>query len=138
MTFRENKRACGATGKPCVDPSLNRAGMLCMASRYFRMALGSLLFTVVASGLMSAGLLAQSQHSSPAPHGSAPHPSSSPHPSGSHPPGNQHPPPGQEHLGQWLQKNQGLTPDEQIKKLQQEKGFNQLTPQQQEGVTNRL
>jgi hypothetical protein len=147
MTFRGTWEAYGATGKPCLDRSPNCAGMLCKARAKalskaltsFPVDFGRLLLAVVVIGFAPGGLMAQS-HSSPppAPHSAAPHPSSAPHPSGSHPPSNQHHPPGQQHLGEWMQKNQGLTPDEQVKKLQQEQGFNKLTPQQQQNATNRL
>jgi hypothetical protein len=95
-----------------------------------------LLLSVALSGVTNAGLLAQSRHSPPPP----PHVSSvAPHPSPSAHAGNsQRPAPGQEHLGAWLQRNQGLTPDQQIQRLQREQGFNRLTPQQQQGVANRL
>ncbi len=151
MTFRGTWKAYGATGKPCLDRSLNCAGMLCKARAKalsksasksltsFSVDFGRLLLAMVIIGFAAGGLMAQPQHSSPPtpPHSAPPHASSVPHPSGSRPPGNQHPPSGQ-HLGEWLKKNQGLTPDEQVKKLQQEQGFSRLTPQQQQSATNRL
>jgi hypothetical protein len=93
------------------------------------------------------------QHSSaPAPHVSAP-PAPQPHasPPASHGPSEPHPqkpgpaypnsqphPPGQQHLDEWMKKNNGLPPDQQVKRLQQEPGYGRLTPQQQQKVTNRL
>jgi Protein of unknown function (DUF3106) len=140
MTFRGDFGACGATGKPCLDHEPDSAGLPGMTFRLLRVVRNRLLLAVVMSGLISAGLLAQPQHASPPPHNSAPapHPSSGSHPPTGHPANSQSHPPGQEHLGEWLQKNQGLTSDQQIEKLQHEQGFNRLTPQQQQNATNRL
>lgn len=142
MTFRVNIGACGATGKPCLDYTPDSAGMPWTAFHYVRIALNRLLFAVVVSGLVPTGSLAQSKHESPppSPHNSAPapHPPSASHSSTGHPANGQSHPPGQEHLGEWLQKNQGLTADQQIEKLQHEQGFSRLTPQQQQNATNRL
>jgi hypothetical protein len=38
---------------------------------------------------------------------------STPHSSNSHPANNQQHPPGKQHLSEWMQKNQGLSTDEQ-------------------------
>jgi Protein of unknown function (DUF3106) len=142
MTFRGNFGACGATGEPRLIHVPNCAGMLLRACRRVQIGRNRLLFAAAISALMPAGLLAQPQHSSPPapPHTSpqAPHPASTSHSSTGHQANNQHPPTGQQHLGEWMQKNQGLTPDGQIKRLQQERGFSQLTPQQQQNATNRL
>ena len=86
---------------------------------------------------MIMAVVAQSDPAPP-PHASAPHPPSTPHSSNSHPANNQQHPPGKQHLSEWMQKNQGLSTDEQVKKLQQEQGFNKLTPQQQQSATNHL
>ena len=143
MTFRRTGGACCATGKFCLGQSPNCAGMhewenLGSIWDLLLVPFSRLLLALFVAG-MPAALLAQPQHSSPSPHASAtaPHPSA-PHSPTAHPANIQHHPPGQQHLGEWLQKNQGLTPDEQIKKLQQEPGFNRLTPQQQQNATNRL
>jgi hypothetical protein len=141
MTFRRNFGACSATGKPCLCHAPDCAGMPLKVCRRIQIGWHRLLFAAVISALIPAGLLAQPRHSSPpAPHASsqAPHPPPASHSSSGHQANGQHPPAGQQHLGEWMQRNQGLTSDEQIKRLQQEKGFSQLTPQQQQNATNRL
>ena len=142
MTFRRNMGACGAAGKACLDHAPDCAGMPAKPSADIRLIRKRLLFAVLFSGMTTSGLLGQSQHSSPPPppHVSSQgsHPLSASHSSAGHQTNSQNHAPGQEHLGEWMKKNQGLTPDQQIEKLQRERGFNQLTPQQQQGVTNRL
>jgi hypothetical protein len=65
---------------------------------------------------------------------------------GSRPPagGGQHtgqarpPQPQQPHLGEWMQNHQHLSPQDQERALQNEKGFRSLPPQQQQRLANRL
>ncbi len=82
------------------------------------------------------------QHPTPAspPRITAPRAAPSPHPPAAGPahPTPQPRPPGQQHLNEWMQRNQGLTAQEQVNRLHQEPGFNRLTPQQQDKVTDRL
>jgi hypothetical protein len=73
-------------------------------------------------------------HSSGQPHYSAPPHTSAPP---SHYP-SQPKPPGELHLNEWMRQNQGLSPQEQSRKLREEPGFKQLPPQQQQQLTNRL
>jgi len=139
MIFRGNFGACGATGKPCLGHAPDCSGMPFKV--FVRIGLNRLFVAAMISALVPAALLAQPQHSSPpASHASseAPHPPPASHASIGHPANSQNHAPGQQHLGEWMQRNQGLTPDEQIRKLQQEQGFNRLTPQQQQNATNRL
>lgn len=141
MTFRGNIGACRATGNPCPVQSLVRAGMSLESSprASLPIVIGRLLMGLVIAGVAPVALMAQSHPSSPPPHASSPpHPPPAPHPSAPHPSNAQHPPAGQQHLSEWMQKNQGLTQDQQIKKLQQEQGFNRLTPQQQQSATDHL
>jgi hypothetical protein len=96
----------------------------------------------------SASLFAQHGHSSPppAPHFSAPPRAPAPRPLGGNRPsgpaiprgGAPSHPLGEAHLGEWLQRNKGLSTEEQTRRLRQEPGFNHLTPEQQQNVTNRL
>jgi hypothetical protein len=73
-------------------------------------------------------------HAAPAPHLSAPHA-----PSGSTRPNPQQPrPSGEQHLSEWLKQNQGLSPQEQMNRLQREPGFNRLPPDQQQRLVQRL
>jgi hypothetical protein len=44
----------------------------------------------------------------------------------------------QPHLGMWLQRHQGLSPDQQEKALQSEPGFSRLPPETQERLLSRL
>ncbi|MGA7521582.1 MAG: DUF3106 domain-containing protein [Acidobacteriaceae bacterium] len=46
--------------------------------------------------------------------------------------------PGQEHLPQWLNQHQNLSPQQQENLLRREPGFNRLAPDQQQRVMNRL
>lgn len=106
-------------------------------------ARSALFFFLVA--MLFASLQSFAQRSAPqSPHISAPPPAQHNPASGAarpayqpHPAGQPHPA-AQPHLNEWLQRNQSLTPQEQIKKLQQEQGFNRLSPQQQQNVTNHL
>lgn len=44
----------------------------------------------------------------------------------------------QAHLGTWLERHQGLSPEQQEKALQREPGFNRLTPETQQRLLGRL
>ncbi len=46
--------------------------------------------------------------------------------------------PGQEHLPQWLNQHQNLSPQQQEEELRREPGFNRLAPEQQQRVLDRL
>jgi hypothetical protein len=48
------------------------------------------------------------------------------------------PKPNQEHLAQWMQHHQNLTPEQQQKALENEPGFRQLPPQTQQRMRDRL
>jgi hypothetical protein len=103
---------------------------------WFRLAAFASVLSLSANAVAARGYNhGQPQHSQPA-HG-APSPHSAPAPRG--PSGNSNRnTTNEDHLKEWLQKNKGLSTDEQVKKLQQEQGFNRLTPQQQQSVTNHL
>ena len=75
----------------------------------------------------------QRPHSAPPPQ----HPAPAPHYSAAPRP-NPQPKAGQQHLGEWLQRNQGLSPQEQRRALEREPGFSRLPPQQQQRLSNRL
>ncbi len=82
-------------------------------------------------------LVAQSEHhSEPKPKPSHP-PSQTSH--ASPPAAHAHPQsPSQPRLSEWMRQNEGLSPEEQTRKLQQEPGFKQLPPEKQQQLTNRL
>ncbi|HEY0758252.1 MAG TPA: DUF3106 domain-containing protein [Acidisarcina sp.] len=46
--------------------------------------------------------------------------------------------PGQQHLGDWLDRHQTLSPQEKERALESEPGFNRLAPQQQQRLVQRL
>ena len=48
------------------------------------------------------------------------------------------PKPSQEHLPQWMERHQNLTPDQQQRALENEPGFRQLPPQTQQRMRERL
>ena len=102
------------------------------------------LVLVAISAFAAADLRGQSEsHSAPKPvaqHGPSQvsHPSPHSQPSGSGHPNLSAKTASQPHLGEWMRQNQGLSPQEQTKRLQQEPGFKQLPPQQQQQLTNRL
>ncbi|WP_114206650.1 DUF3106 domain-containing protein [Acidisarcina polymorpha] len=142
MTFRAGFGTRGTEGEPC--PASERA--VVSSPRAYRLSflrsarVGIALWTLLGVACLSA--LGQHGHSSPPPsaHASAPsHPPAGAGRSGPPArPGNQSRPPSQQHLNEWLQHNQGLSPQEQARKLQQEPGFNRLPPEQQQRLTQRL
>lgn len=144
MTFRWQVDAPGlggpssAVGVRLTDLGSESLSRTFSALRRWAMSFGFLLFLSAAA---SANVLGQYGHPAPPPHASQP----APHNPGSggaiHP--NSHPnpqpkPPGQQHLDEWLQRNRGLTTQQQMERLQHEPGFNQLSPAQQQRARERL
>jgi len=93
---------------------------------------------VVAAGTSSRVLGQHGHASAPPPPAHASAPPRNGAPSGSAHTNSQPKPPGQQHLNEWLKQNQGLSIQEQTKRLQHEPGFNRLPPDQQQRITERL
>jgi hypothetical protein len=145
MTFRATCGGCGGAGetRPGNDPV--RVGIRSQRSGHasiFSPSIFSLCTALLALAIGAFGsqpLFGQHSHAAaPAPHSSSSSGGSHPQSSASTHPSNQPHPPGQQHLNEWMQKNSSLPPDEQIKRLHEEPGFNKLTPQQQQSATNHL
>ncbi len=138
MTFRGTGGGCGGADgtRPGNDPV--RVGIRLQRSGHAStFSLRPALLALAIGAFGSHALLGQHSHpSAPAPHASSSGGSSHPQGSASTHPSNH--PPGQQHLNEWMQKNGSLSSDEQVKRLHEEPGFNKLTPQQQQSVTNRL
>jgi hypothetical protein len=156
MTFRETSRKTGLSGE-LHRPDSTLCGKIGVPAQraFFSTPLFSTsravgLAFVLTFGLSTGRVFAQHGHSS-APHASAPH-ESAPHPSGQHPSGSSHlqqsnayghPNSGshaasQQHLPDWIQKNQGLSPQQQQQRLQQERGYSHLSPDEQRRLQSTL
>ena len=153
MRFRETLRTTGILGDPHpldgsagvrkVPALRGRISWPRAASCVLRAGVSVGLALLTPLGVAAGHGTGQHSHSAPPPaphastHESAPH-SSSAHPS--QPNGsnhaNAHPP--TQHLPDWIQKNQGLSPQEQQRRLQQERGYSQLPPDQQRRVQDTL
>jgi Protein of unknown function (DUF3106) len=159
MTFRGRFGAGSGTAGTRPGQVSARSGMRACNRPYPIVSAGVVLLAFAIGVFVPQELHGQHSHAS-APHAAAPHapaqhapapaqhPSTAPHaqnPASPYPQNSTSPhsnsqphPPGQQHLEEWMQRNQGLPLQEQINKLHQEPGFNRLTPQQQDKVTNRL
>ncbi len=144
MTFRGTSRKNGLSGESHLRDAVKN-GVEARRSCFIpsRTAGSALLLTI---GLITGSAMAQHGHpSAPAPHPSAPH-ESAPHPSGSSHPqqssnsghANSAPRPASQHLPDWIQKNQGLSPQEQQRRLQQERGYSHLSPTEQRRLQDTL
>jgi hypothetical protein len=91
------------------------------------MASGAALFLAVSCVFAGGGICLGEQHPTPRP---APPPHLGPKANG--------PKPNQEHLAQWMQHHQNLSPEEQQRALEAEPGFRQLPPQTQQRMRERL
>jgi hypothetical protein len=154
MRFRGKWRKTGILGEPypldgigggarnvAATPSgtcrQRTANYVIQAGAYLGLAI------LTSPGLAAVRGMGQHGHSSSPPaHASAPH-ASAPHPSSVHPSqqggpnhSNGHPP--TQHLPEFIQKNQGLSPQEQQRRLRQEPGFSQLSQEQQRKVQETL
>jgi hypothetical protein len=144
MTIRERDERVDRGGEarprrlPCLSETL--AGLFSIAFLTHR-GLGSFAVVLLLGG-MAFGQHPHSAPPPPAPHYSTPAPRASAQPGGqSNSSGRQNyqnHPPGQQHLNEWMQRNRGLSPQEQVQRLRQEQGFSRLPPQQQQRLTNRL
>ncbi len=103
-----------------VTPSLG------YAFKRFGIAVLVSLATIPACGHSQAQTHPKASPPSPHVSSSSAHPPSAGHVSGG------------PHLSEWMRQNQGLSPQEQSRKLQQEPGFKQLPPEKQQQLTNRL
>lgn len=90
-------------------------------------ASAAVLFLAASSIFAGGGVCLGEQHQVPRP---APPPHLGPKTSG--------PKPNQEHLAQWMQHHQNLTPEQQQRALENEPGFRQLPPQTQQRMRERL
>ncbi len=142
MKFRGIFDARPKSGDPRLEQRSDRAKLVNLNSVSIVLVRCAAMILLALSGVSASARMIQHGRTPQTPHASAPAPHSSA-PVHSQSSGSAHPsppphPPAQQHLNEWLQRNKGLSPQEQARKLQQEQGFRQLPPPQQQRLTNRL